>query len=95
MVGAYIDLTTLKIIKNSVLMSFGYLPRSFAGVVMGSIIWVAFALFFPLSMVFLPIIALFGISISMLLCLMWIWPPFDAQFKIEETLIKRIEEEDN
>ena len=92
---AYIDLTTLKIIKNSILMSFGYLPRSLAGVVMGSIMWIAFALFFPVSMIFVPIIALFGLSISMLLNLMWVWPPFNAHFNIEETLIKRVEEEDN
>jgi len=90
---AYIELTTLKIIKNSILMSFGYLPRSFAGVLMGSIMWIVFALFFPVSMTFFPLIALFGLSISMLLTLMWVWPPFDNHFKIEETLIKRVEEE--
>jgi len=50
-------------------------------------------LFLPVSLIFVPIIVLFGLSISMLLCLMWIWPPFDAHFKIEETLIKRVEEE--
>ena len=92
---AYIDLSTLGVLKNSVLLAFGYLPRSFVGVVLGSIMWVAFALFLPVSLIFVPVIALFGISISMLLCLMWIWPIFNEQFKIEETLIKRLEEEEN
>jgi len=91
---AYIDLKTAGIIKNSVLMSFGYFPRSFLGAVSGGIMWIVFALFFPVSMIFLPIIALAGMSISSLLCLMWGWQPFDKHFNIEETLIKRIEEEE-
>jgi len=92
---AYIDLKTFRVIKNSVLMSFGYLPRSFMGALLGGLMWIAFALFFPASLLFVPVIALVGISISTLLCLMWVWPPFDKHFKIEETLIKRVEEEEN
>jgi len=67
---AYIDLGTLRAIKNSVLMSFGYLPRSFMGAVLGGILWIIFVLYLPLSLIALPIMALFGISLSMLLCLM-------------------------
>jgi len=90
---AYIDLKTFSIVKNSVLMSFGYFPRSFMGALLGGLMWIVFALFFPVSMLFAPIIAIVGISISLLLCLMWVWRPFDNHFKIEETLIKRQEEE--
>jgi len=90
---AYVDLKTLRIIKNSVLMSFGYLPRSFMGAFMGGLLWMAFALFLPMSLIFIPFIALFAVSVSMLLCLVWIWPPFDKYFKIEETLVERLEEE--
>ena len=90
---AYIDLKTFGTIKNSVLLSFGYMPRSLMGAVLGGVMWILFALFFPVSLVFVPLIILAGISISTLLCLMWVWPPFDNQFKIEETLIKRLEED--
>jgi len=91
---AYVDLNTIKIIKNSVLMSFGYLPRSFMGVVLGGIIWVIFILYLPVSLFFLPFVALFFISLSLLLCLSWVWPPFDSYFKIEETLLGRMEEKE-
>jgi len=92
---AYVDLKSLRVIKNSVLMSFGYLPRSFMGALMGGLIWMAFALFLPVSLMFIPFIALFGVSVSMLLCLMWVWSPFDKYFKIEETLVERMEEGEN
>jgi len=92
---AYIDLKTFSIIKNSVLMSFGYFPRSFMGAILGGLLWTVLALFVPLPivMLFVPVIALFGIPVSLLLCLSWIWPPFDKHFKIEETLVKRLEDE--
>jgi len=91
---AYVDLKALRIIKNSVLMSFGYLPRSFMGALQGGILWIAFILFIPLSLMFAPFIALFVVSVSILLCLMWVWPPFDAYFKVEETLTEKLEKED-
>ena len=92
---AYIELKTFSTIKNSVLMSFGYFPRSFMGALQGGLIWIALVLFVPVPVIILliPVIALFGISISLLLCLMWVWPPFNKHFKIEETLVKRGEEE--
>ena len=86
---AYIDLKSMGIAKNSVLMSFGNFPRSFMGALMGGIIWIVFALYYPLSIVSVPLILIFGITTSMLLCLMWVWKPFDTTFKIEETLLKR------
>ena len=92
---AYIELNTFGVVKNSILLSFGYLPRSLVGAVLGGIMWIVTALFFPVSLVLLPVIVLAGISISTLLCLMWVWPPFDNHFKIEETLIKRLEEEES
>jgi uncharacterized membrane protein YesL len=88
---AYIDLKTFKIIKNSVLMSFGFFPRSFMGALLGGSVWIAFALFFPVSILFLPVVVLFAVSVSILLTLMWVWPPFDKHFKIEETLVSRLE----
>jgi len=89
---AYIKLRTFGILKNSFLISFGYLPRSFMGAVMGGIVWILLVLNLPLSFVLLPLVALFFVSLSMLLCLMWIWKPFDTQFKIEETLLEREKE---
>jgi len=92
---AYVQLGTLQILKNSVMLTFGYLPRSVMGAIMGGLMWTIFALFFPESMLFLPVIVLFGISLSILLSLMWVWPVFDKCFKVEETLIERQQNEDN
>jgi uncharacterized membrane protein YesL len=90
---AYIRLKTFQIIKNSILMSFAYIPRSFMGALTGSILWVLIALNMPVSLVFFPLIILIVISLSMLLNLMWVWPPFNNHFKVEETLIERLEAE--
>ena len=60
---------------------------------MGGIMWIAFAAFFEISLLALPFILLVGISISILLCMMWIWKPFNEHFKIEETLAARLEKE--
>jgi len=91
---AYIvDLSTFRVIRNSVLMAFAYLPRSFMGSVLGGVIWIIFALYFPLSMIAFPLILLLGVSISMLLSLSWVWKPFNEYFKVEETLIERAKEE--
>lgn len=90
---AYIDLKSLQTVKNSVLLSFGYFPRSFMGALLGSLIWVAFALFMPLSFMAFPIIPLIAFSLSMLLSLMWVWPPFNKHFSIEETLVQRVQDE--
>ena len=91
----YIDLKPLQILKNSILMSLGYIPRSFMGAITSSVIWVLAALYFPVSMLFVPLIALIGVSLSILLCLMWVWPPFESYFKIEETLMQRQEDKDS
>jgi uncharacterized membrane protein YesL len=91
---AYIDLKTFGILKNSMLMSFAYLPRSFMGAFLGGLMWLMTALFFPDSLLMgFPVILIFGITTSMLLNLMWTWKPFDTNFNIEETLIKRKEED--
>jgi len=89
---AYIDLKTFGILKNSTLMAFGHLPRSFMGAVSGGILWIVFALYFPMSMTIVPFILLFLITTSMLLTLMWVWKPFDKTFNIEETLVNRMKE---
>jgi uncharacterized membrane protein YesL len=93
---AYIDLKTPGIVKNSVLMAFAYLPRSFmgAGPFLGVFLWIMLSLLSPdiLFMGF-PVIAIFGVTLSMLYNLMWTWKPFDKNFNIEETLIQRKEEE--
>jgi len=85
---AYIELGTFQILKNSIMMSFAYVVRSLMGAIFGCAMWVLFALYFPISMMVFPVVFVIGISLSILLCLMWVWPPFDKMFKIEETLTK-------
>ncbi|MCL2342501.1 MAG: hypothetical protein FWC62_01175 [Firmicutes bacterium] len=90
---AYIDLPAFQIFKNSVLISLSHAPRSLMGSLMGGLIWIGFVLYLPVSLVAAPLILLFGFSLSWLLTLMWVWPPVDKQFAIEETLRKRYAEE--
>ena len=86
---AYVDLRMRQIIMNSVLIAFANAPHSIMGAISGSVIWVAFILFFPDSLVFAPLLALIGFSLSGLLCIVWVWPSVNKQFKIEETLRNR------
>jgi len=65
------------------------------GAFAGGVIWIAFVLFFPGSMFLVPLYVLIGFSLSWLLCLMWVWPPADKQFSIEETLRKRQDEKES
>jgi len=90
---AYVELNTAGILKNSMLMSFGYFPRSFMGAILSGSIWIVFALFFPASLIAIPLVGLVGVSLSILLCMSWVWRPFNLHFKIEETLVARLEEE--
>ena len=83
---AYVELKTKQIIINSLILSFASAPRSFMGVAMGSSFWVAFLLLLPESLVVAPLLLLIGFSLSWLLTLMWVWPPVNLQFSIEETL---------
>jgi uncharacterized membrane protein YesL len=87
---AYIDLKTIQVIKNSLLISLLKLPRSFLGAVTGGLIWIAAVLFWPWSLYAAPLVLLIGFSLSWLMCLMWIWPPVNKQFKITETLGQKL-----
>jgi len=82
---AYIDLKLPQIIKNSVILSLANAKRNFMGAVLGNASWFASVLFFPITIVFIPLIIMFGFTLPWLLCMMWIWPPFNKQFAIEAT----------
>ena len=87
---AYLNLKTKQILINSVILSFSNAPRSFMGAVTGSILWAAVVMLLPESLAVAPLLLLFGFSVSWLLCLMWIWPPVNKQFNIEEILRDRL-----
>ena len=86
---AYIDLKASQTIKNGILLSLANIPRSFMGAVMGGVAWVAFFMFLPVSILFVPLIVIIGFSLTWLLTLMWVWPPVDKQFSIETTIRDR------
>jgi len=86
---AYVDIKTTQVVKNSMVIAFIHAPRSFMGVLTGGLIWIALILFLPVSLLAAPLILLIGVSFSLLLCLMWVWPPVNKLFKIEETLRER------
>jgi len=90
---AYIELGTFKIIKNSVLLALTKPGRSFMGAFLGLLPWVALFMFFPITLVFFPLIPFFMFVLSWLLTLMWVWPIFNQRFSVEETLNKERDEE--
>lgn len=88
--SAYLDLNTTGVLKNSVFLAFGFMPRSFMGALFSVGIWFLFIMnIFAAS---LPILIL-GYTIPRLLTLMWVWPPVNKTFGIEETLEKRMSEQ--
>jgi len=89
---AYIKLGTFTIIKNSIFIALSNLGRSFIGAVFGIVPWAALFFFFPLSLIFFPLIPFFVFALSWLLNLMWVWPVFDKKFSIEDTLKREREE---
>jgi len=92
---AYIRLNTFKIVKNSILLALGNIPRSFMGAVSGLSPWVALFLFFPNTTPLLPLVPVFFFSLSWLMSLMWIWPVFNERLKVEETLANKRSEDAN
>jgi Protein of unknown function, DUF624. len=89
---SYIELGTASILKNSLILSFGHIGRSFVSSLANGAIWVVFALFFPESLPYSPLLLVFGFSVSWFLSLMCIWSPVNKQHAIEETLRKQSED---
>lgn len=84
--AAYIDLKPLPMLQNSIALSIGYLPRSFAGGIIGAALLVAQLLFFPVTLI---ITAIIGITLPLLITLMWVWPMMDKTFNIDKALKER------
>jgi len=78
------------ILKNSVFLFLGYLPRTLLGVLWQLLYWGVVALFWPLSS-FLIVIA--GFWLPALLSLMAIYPMLDKSFHVEETVKKMRDEQ--
>lgn len=88
--AAYLDLKPGAILKNSFLLALAHAPRSIAGALFYTGLLVIQVLFFPFSLVFTLFI---GYSIPCLVQLLWIWPPVDKTFQIEQTLRNRQDEQ--
>jgi len=89
---AYIKLNTFQIVKNSTLLALSNVGRSFMGALSGLLPWLALLFFFPISLVFFPLIPFIVFVLSWLLTLMWVWPVFDRHFSVEETLLSEQKE---
>lgn len=91
--AAYLDLGPGALLKNSVLLTLGYLPRSFMGMLLGGglvlLHTLANVLLFGIA---LPVTLVLGYTFPCLLSLMWIWPQVDKTFNIEKTLRGREDE---
>lgn len=86
---ALLDLPFLQLLKNSVLLFLGYLPRTAGAVAVQVVYWGAYLLFYPLTTLVLPFTN-FWLPMSLSLLILYI--PLDKSFHIEEN-IKKIREE--
>lgn len=80
------------LIKNSIFLFLGYLPRTFMGVGWQLLYWAAMVLFWPVSSF---MVILTGLWLPSLLSLMAIYPVLDKSFRIEETIKKMRDDELN
>lgn len=89
---ALLDLPFASLLKNAVLLFFGYLPRTLLGVLWQGAYWGVLVLFFPISA---PVLLVTSFWLPALLSLMAIYPPLEKSFHIEETIRKMREDELN
>ena len=82
---ALLGLPFLQILKNSVLLFLGYLPRTVGAVAVQVVYWGAYLLFYPLTTLVLPFTN-FWLPMSLSLLILYI--PLDKSFHIEETIRK-------
>ena len=75
----------LQLLKNSVLLFLGYLPRTAGAVAVQVVYWGAYLLFYPLTTLVLPFTN-FWLPMSLSLLILYI--PLDKSFHIEDTIRK-------
>jgi uncharacterized membrane protein YesL len=84
--AGYLDLKAGALLKNSMLLALGFVPRSLMGALLGSGLVLAQVLLFPYTV---PLLLVAGYTVPCLISMMWVWPPLDKTFTIEKTLKKR------
>lgn len=87
--AGYLELGMGALLKNSLLLALGNAPRSLAA----TVITLGAGILQLLTLASLPVTLIFGYSLPALASLMFIWPPVNKTFKIEETLKTRQEAE--
>lgn len=87
---ALLDLPFATLLKNAVLLFFGYLPRTLLGVLWQGIYWGLLAGFFPFSA---PVLLVTSFWLPAALSLMAIYPPLEKSFHIEDTIRKMREDQ--
>ncbi len=87
----YLKIPTLSLVRNSLLLALGYLPRSFLGTLFGAGLLLVQLILFPYSS-FFTIIG--GYVLPAFLNMAWIWPVVNDLFKIEKTMKKRLDEQE-
>lgn len=89
---ALLDLPLQGIIKNSLLLLFGYLPRSFGAILIQAAYWGIMLLFFPLTIILLPFTNFWLPMVPALLC---VYQPLEKSFNIERTITQMREDDLN
>lgn len=89
---ALLNLPLYGILKNSLLLFLGYLPRSLGAIAIKAVYWGAILLFFPLTTIILPFTNFWLPMLPALLC---IYQPLNKCFTIESTINKMREDELN
>ena len=80
---ALIEIPFAGLLKNSLMLFLGYLPRSALGILWQGLYWAAVALFWPVSSL---AIILLGLWLPALASLLAIYPALDKSFNLEKTI---------
>lgn len=89
----YMDLGTLSLLKNSLLIFFGRVKRTLPAVL--TVVVVMGALFLFLNPALLPLLVLLGVPTWLLVSAdMWLWPALDELFNLDQRLADKRAAED-
>lgn len=86
---AYLDIGVGNAVRNALMLSASNATRTLLGLLLGNLLWLAVLLTLPTSLLFAPVVLLFGFVMSWLANLALIWPVVDQQFRIADELAMR------
>ncbi|MDD3428542.1 MAG: YesL family protein [Oscillospiraceae bacterium] len=88
---ATVELGLGDIFKNSILLTFGFLPRSLPAILVSGALVAVQAMYFPISVIVIPF---FGFSLPCLIAILIVWPVMKKVF-VEQSHLDAFKEDDD